>query len=213
MTSASTKAQLVMELRNRGIRDMLVLEALETTPREEFVDKNFADQAYMDQSLPINCGQTISQPYIVALMTEQLGLNPRSKVLEIGTGSGYQAAILSKLCRRVYSIERFRSLSVVAQARFEKLGIRNITTLVGDGYKGWPQQAPFEHIIVTAAAPQVPEALLDQLAIGGVMIIPVEESGGNQALLKIEHGRDGFNEKRLLSVRFVPMLEGIARQN
>lgn len=202
-----------MELRNRGIRDMKVLEALETTPREEFVDGNFADQAYRDLSLPISCGQTISQPYIVALMTEQLALNSRSKVLEIGTGSGYQAAVLSKLCRRVYTIERFRSLSVSAKARFEKLSIRNITTLVGDGYKGWPQQAPFEHIIVTAAAPQVPEALLEQLAVGGIMVIPVDEGGGNQALLKIVHDADGFHESRLLRVRFVPMLHGVARES
>lgn len=212
MTNASTRAQLVMELRNRGIRDMRVLEALETTPREEFVDASFSDQAYMDQSLPISCGQTISQPYIVALMTEQLELTERSKVLEVGTGSGYQAAILAKLCRRVYTVERFRSLSIAAKTRFDKLSIRNITTMVGDGYKGWPQQAPFEHIIVTAAAPQVPEALLDQLAVGGIMVIPVDEDGGGQALLKIVHQPEGFQEKRLLSVRFVPMLGGIARE-
>jgi len=206
-----------MDLRAKGIRDLRVLEAIETTPRELFVSGPFVDQAYLDQSLPISCGQTISQPYIVAFMTEQLRLNERSKVLEIGTGSGYQSAVLSKLCRRVYTIERYRTLSVQARALFEKLKLRNITTLVGDGYKGWPQQAPFDHIIVTAAAPDVPQALADQLSENGIMIIPVDEIGlegsrGNQVLLKVERDGDSFKETKLMTVRFVPMVEGVARE-
>lgn len=210
-------AKLIMDLRAKGIRDLRVLEAIETTPRELFVSGPFVDQAYLDQSLPISCGQTISQPYIVAFMTEQLRLNERSKVLEIGTGSGYQSAVLSKLCRRVYTIERYRTLSVQARALFEKLKLRNITTLVGDGYKGWPQQAPFDHIIVTAAAPDVPQALADQLSENGIMIIPVDEIGlegsrGNQVLLKVERDGDSFKETKLMTVRFVPMVEGVARE-
>jgi len=215
--SPATKAKLIMELRARGIRDVRVLEAIETTPRELFVSKPFTDQAYLDQSLPISCGQTISQPFIVAYMTEQLKLNDRSKVLEIGTGSGYQTAILSKLCRRVYTIERYRTLSVQAQAKFEVLALRNITTLVGDGYKGWPQQAPFDHIIVTAAAPDVPQTLADQLSETGIMIIPVDDissgpSRGNQLLLKVERDGDSFKETTLMAVRFVPMVSGIAKE-
>ncbi len=211
-TSAAAKAKLVMELRSKGIRDMRVLEALEITPREKFVSGPFVDQAYLDQSLPISCGQTISQPYIVAYMTEQLKLNDRSKVLEIGTGSGYQSAVLSKLCRRVYTIERYRTLSIQARELFETLAMRNITTLVGDGYKGWPQQAPFDHIIVTAAAPDVPQALADQLSENGIMIIPVNEGRGSQALLKVVRDADSFAEEKLMTVRFVPMVEGIARE-
>ena len=216
--SDTAKARLVMGLRAKGIRDMKVLEALETTPREKFISKPLIDQAYLDQSLPIACGQTISQPFIVAYMTEQLKLNDRSKVLEIGTGSGYQSAVLSKLCRRVYTIERYRTLSVKARVLFESLALRNITTLVGDGYKGWPQQAPFDHIIVTAGAPQVPQVLADQLSDQGIMIIPVDEkagvvsSKGYQSLLKIERDGDRFKETHLLSVRFVPMVAGIARE-
>jgi len=209
--SAAAKAKLVMDLRAKGIRDMAVLEALEVTPRELFVSKPFVDQAYLDQSLPISCGQTISQPYIVAFMTEQLKLKDRAKVLEIGTGSGYQSAVLSKLCRRVYTIERYRTLSIQARSLFEKLALRNITTLVGDGYKGWPQQAPFDHIIVTAAAPDVPQALADQLSDTGIMVIPVDEGRGSQALLSVIRDGDSFKETKLLTVRFVPMVEGIAR--
>ncbi len=210
-TGPAAKAKLVMDLRAKGIRDMAVLEALEVTPRELFVADPFVDQAYLDQSLPIACGQTISQPYIVAFMTEQLNLNSRSKVLEIGTGSGYQCAVLSKLCRRVYTIERYRTLSIKARALFENLALRNITTLVGDGYNGWPQQAPFDHIIVTAAAPEVPQALSDQLSDNGVLVVPVNEGGGNQALLRVVRNGDSFTETKLLTVRFVPMVKGIAR--
>lgn len=208
---ATSKAKLVMDLRAKGIRDVKVLEALETTPREKFVPKSFVDQAYLDQALPISCGQTISQPYIVAFMTEHLEVGDRSKVLEVGTGSGYQTAVLSKLCRRVYTIERFRTLSKQAQALFEKLTLRNITTLVGDGHKGWPQQAPFDRIIVTAAAREVPASLVDQLSEQGTLIIPVETSKAKQVLLKIQRDGDNFKEQILLDVKFVPMVEGVVR--
>lgn len=212
MADEAEKIKLVMDLRARGIRDTRVMEAIETTPRELFVEDAFVDQAYKDQSLPISCGQTISQPYIVAFMTEQLGLNDRSMVLEIGTGSGYQAAILSKLCRRVFTIERYLTLSRQAQSRFEKLRLRNITTLVGDGYRGWPQQAPFAHIIVTAAAPEVPEKLVEQLGEGGVMIIPIGEQFGHQILTRVEKTLKGITQTPLLDVRFVPMVEGVVRE-
>lgn len=212
MAGEAEKIKLVMDLRARGIRDTRVMEAIETTPRELFVEAAFVDQAYKDQSLPISCGQTISQPYIVAFMTEQLGLNNRSMVLEIGTGSGYQASILSKLCRRVFTIERYLTLSKKAQSRFEKLHLRNITTLVGDGYRGWPQQAPFAHIIVTAAAPEVPEKLVEQLSEGGVMIIPLGEQFGNQTLTRVEMTATGITQTPLLDVRFVPMVEGVIRE-
>ncbi len=201
-----------MDLRARGIRSTAVLEAIETTPREKFVSEPFFDQAYADQSLPISCGQTISQPYIVAYMTEQLGLNDRSLVLEVGTGSGYQAAVLSKLCRRVFTLERYRTLSMKARHLFEELSLRNITTIIGDGFKGWPQQAPFDHIIVTASPTKVPKDLVEQLALGGVMIIPLNQGRGKQALFKITRTQNGFEQEKLIDVRFVPMLEGLARE-
>ena len=212
MTTDHRKIQLLMSLRNQGVRDMRVLEAIETVPRELFLGESFAGQSYADQALPIACGQTISQPFIVAFMTDRLQLNDRHKVLEIGTGSGYQAAILSLLCRRVYTIERYRTLSLEAAARFKELKINNITQMVGDGMKGWPQQAPFERIIVTAAAKEVPPALLDQLAVGGIMIIPLEERPGKQDLYRITRTQDGFGREHLLPVRFVPLVEGVAKE-
>jgi len=151
------KIELIMALRNQGIRDQAILEAIERTPREMFLGPSFQPMAYADQALPIACGQTISQPYVVAFMTDRLKLNDRSKVLEIGTGSGYQTAILSPLCRRLYTIERYRTLAKEAEERFKALGLTNITQMVGDGYKGWPKQAPFDRIIVTAAAKEVPK--------------------------------------------------------
>ena len=173
MTEDTRKIRLIMELRQSGITDTEVLSALERIPREDFVLSNFSDQAYENTALPIDQGQTISQPYVVAFMTLALELGPRMRVLEIGTGSGYQAAVLSKLCRRVYTIERYRSLLRQAETRFGKLGLHNIVTKLGDGHLGWPEQAPFERIIVTAAAAAVPEALKAQLAVGGIMAIPI----------------------------------------
>ena len=202
--------RLVMKLREQGISDTQVLAALERVPREAFVLHSFADRAYDNNALPIDQGQTISQPYIVAFMTEALRLNDRHKVLEIGTGSGYQTAILSKLCRRAYTIERYPSLLAQAEERFAKLGLHNITSRVSDGYLGWPEQAPFPRIIVTAAAPEVPQTLVDQLDIGGVMVIPIGVDMHSQELVRLTRGEDGIESEDLLSVRFVPLVEGVA---
>ncbi len=200
-----------MGLRARGIRDTRVLAAIETVPREEFVPDAFQDLAYAEQALPIECGQTLSQPFIVAFMTDRLKVGDRMKVLEVGTGSGYQSAILAQLCRRVYTIERYRTLVKSAEQRFTRLRLANITTLLGDGNKGWPKQAPFERIIVTAAAPQLPRQLIEQLAVGGILICPVEVSPGKQEILRITRTQDDFDRESLMPVRFVPLVEGIAR--
>ena len=202
-----------MELRQSGISDTEVLSALERTPREDFVLSNFSDQAYENTALPIEQGQTISQPYIVAFMTQALELCPRMRVLEIGTGSGYQASVMSKLCRRVYTIERYRSLLRQAEERFRVLALHNIVTKLGDGRLGWPEQAPFERIIVTAAASDIPQALMEQLAVGGIMVIPVGESGRNQDIIRIRRGEGGINSEKLLPVRFVPLVEGVPGTN
>ena len=209
MNVASRKIRLVMELRKQGVTDTAVLSAIERTPREAFVLETFRDRAYENTALPIGLGQTISQPLVVAMMTEALQLNDRHKVLEIGTGSGYQTVVLSKLCRRVYTVERHKALSRAAEAQFEKLRIRNVTTRVGDGWKGWPEQAPFDRIIVTAAAEEMPEVLCDQLAEGGIMVIPVGRSGGQQ-LLKVVRTADGLDISTLGDVRFVPLVKGLA---
>jgi protein-L-isoaspartate(D-aspartate) O-methyltransferase len=205
------KIELVMSLRAAGIRDTRVLAAIETVPREMFVPDAFKDLAYSDQALPIECGQTLSQPFIVAFMTDRLKVGERMKVLEVGTGSGYQTAILAQLCRRVYTMERYRTLMKQAEARFKELRLANVTTVLGDGGKGWPAQAPFDRIIVTAAAKKLPRKLLEQLAVGGIMVIPVEVSPGRQELLRITRTDDGFERESLLPVRFVPLVEGIAK--
>ncbi len=197
-----------MKLRREGITDTRVLSAIENVPREIFVPQALHDQAYEDTALPIAAGQTISQPTVVAWMTMALEVGERMKVLEIGTGSGYQAAILSKLCRRVYTIERHKELHDIAVKRFEKMKLRNITAIVGDGYKGWSQAAPFERIIVTAAAPEVPAALIEQLAMDGVMVIPVGSASSGQILLRLHKTPDGIDTQHLMHVRFVPMVEG-----
>jgi protein-L-isoaspartate(D-aspartate) O-methyltransferase len=205
------KIELVMSLRAAGIRDTRVLAAIETVPREMFVPDAFKDLAYADQALPIECGQTLSQPFIVAFMTDRLKVGERMKVLEVGTGSGYQTAILAQLCRRVYTMERYRTLMKQAETRFKELRLANVTTVLGDGGKGWPAQAPFDRIIVTAAAKKLPRKLLEQLAVGGIMVIPVEVSPGRQELLRITRTDDGFERESLLPVRFVPLVEGIAK--
>ncbi len=205
-------AHLIMSLRHHGIRDPRVLEAIEKTPRDLFVEEGWRDHAWDDTALPISCGQTISQPYIVAYMTEQLEVEPHHRVLEVGTGSGYQAAVLARLARRVFTIERHRDLLELARRRFALLGLDNIEARLGDGYHGWPEAAPFDRIIVTAAPPKVPEALLDQLAEGGVMVIPVGTPYGYQELEKIVRTPHGFERKRLIPVRFVPMLDGVPRR-
>lgn len=204
--------ELIMGLRSRGIRSTRVLAAVEKVPRHLFVSPEFQAQAYSDHALPIECGQTISQPFVVAYMSEQLDVGDRDKVLEVGTGSGYQAAVLSHLARRVYTIERYRTLAKEAEERFEALGITNVTTLIGDGMKGWPAQAPFDRIIVTAAAEDVPHDLLDQLKVGGIMIIPVGPAGGAQHIMKITRTKEGYQRQALLPVRFVPLVPGKAQQ-
>jgi protein-L-isoaspartate(D-aspartate) O-methyltransferase len=208
MASAPDQIGLIMQLRRRGIRDTGVLRAIERVPREMFVDPAFAGHAYQDIALPIECGQTISQPYIVAFMTEKLELDRNHKVLEIGTGSGYQAAVLSHLCRRVYTVERWRELQKSADRRFAALGITNVTTIIGDGWLGWPPQAPFDRIIVTAAAAEAPRALVEQLKVGGRMIIPLGEDRDRQSLVQIDKSADGLTEASVLPVRFVPLMRG-----
>jgi protein-L-isoaspartate(D-aspartate) O-methyltransferase len=208
MASAPDQIGLIMQLRRRGIRDTGVLRAIERVPREMFVDPAFAGHAYQDIALPIECGQTISQPYVVAFMTEKLELDRNHKVLEIGTGSGYQAAVLSHLCRRVYTVERWRELQKSADRRFAALGITNVTTIIGDGWLGWPPQAPFDRIIVTAAATEAPRALVEQLKVGGRMIIPLGEDRDRQSLVLIEKSADGLTEASVLPVRFVPLMRG-----
>ncbi|MEM7400084.1 MAG: protein-L-isoaspartate(D-aspartate) O-methyltransferase [Pseudomonadota bacterium] len=210
---AHNQIGLIMQLRRRGIRDANVLRAIERIPRDLFVDEAFSDNAYQDIALPIDCGQTISQPFVVAFMTEKLDLKPTHKVLEIGTGSGYQAAILSQLCRRVYSIERWRELQKAAEARLAQLKITNVTTIIGDGWLGWPPQAPFDRIIVTAAALDAPAALLDQLKDGGRMIIPLGETRDTQQLVQIEKTPEGLVETALLPVRFVPLVHGRVKRD
>ncbi len=209
MTIAARKIRLIMQLRRAGIADTVVLSAIERIPREAFVPESFQDQSYEDMTLPIGRGQTLSAPSVVALMTQALGTDRRTKVLEIGTGTGYQAAVLSRLCRRLYTVERHRELLGEAERRFLKLRLYNITARVGDGARGWPEQAPFTRIIVTAAAETVPATLVEQLAPGGVMVVPVGRQGGDQALLRLTREADGIREEILDSVRFVPLVAGL----
>jgi protein-L-isoaspartate(D-aspartate) O-methyltransferase len=203
--------RLLMELRGSGITDARVLGAIERVPRELFVPATFRDQAYENVALPIGQGQTISQPLVVALMTEALDVGERHKVLEIGTGSGYQAAVLARLCRRVFTLERHRGLLKEAEKRFAELKLHNVTTRFGDGTKGWPEQAPFDRIIVTAAAAEIPGALLDCLAAGGVLVAPVGEGHRDQELLRVRRGEGGFQREPLGPVRFVPLVAGLPR--
>ena len=209
MTTEANKIRLVMELRRQGITDTRVLGAIERVPREAFVPGAFRDRAYENVALPIGHGQTISQPAVVGYMTQELELGERMKVLEIGTGSGYQAAILSRLCRRVYTVERSAALLRDAERIFRALRLNNITTRLGDGGAGWPEQAPFERIIVTAAAADVPPALLDQLAPDGIMILPVGETADTQQLLKCRRTEAGIDYESLWPVRFVPLVAGV----
>ncbi len=202
-----------LALRRRGISDQAVLRAMDEVPREHFVAPEFADSAYADQALPIACGQTISQPYVVAYMTEQLEVEPQHRVLEVGTGSGYQAAILSRLAREVVSIERYRTLADTARERLKTLGYANVTILTGDGFAGAPERAPFDRIIVTAAAEEVPETLVDQLAEGGKMVLPLGPRHGTQHIVKLCKAADGgLTRQNLIAVRFVPLLRGQARE-
>ena len=206
------------ELRREGIRDQGVLVAIAAVPREAFVDAPFAHAAYDNSALPIACGQTISQPYVVAYMTEVLDLRPSMRALEIGTGSGYQTAVLSRLCRRVYTIERHKPLLQSAEERFRSLRLENVVTKLGDGYRGWPEQAPFDRILLTAAVPEVPAELARQLCPDGILVAPVGPAVGGggynpesicQLLTKIIRSETGFREERLIPVVFVPMIAGV----
>ncbi len=206
------RLRLLMELRRAGVGDARVLGAIEKTPREVFVPAAFADQAYENVALPIDDGQTISQPYVVALMTEALLVGDRHSVIEIGTGSGYQAAILARLARRVFSIERHRGLVRAAERRFEALHLRNIVCRLGDGAKGWPEQSPYDRVIVTAAAPEIPATLVDGLAPGGVLVAPVGADRRDQQLVRVRRTDDGLVTEDLGPVRFVPLVGGLPRQ-
>ena len=207
----SAKIGLIMALRGDGVTDTRVLSAMERVPREAFVPEDMHERAYENTALPIACGQTISQPFVVAYMTQALQVGDRMRVLEIGTGSGYQAAVLAQLCRRVYTVERHRPLMRAAQKRFTELGISNITTRHGDGADGWPDQAPFDRIIVTAAVDSIPEALLDQLAPGGIMVLPVGGFAMDQYVQRIVKTETGLQTSLLIPVRFVPLVPGTER--
>ena len=203
--------RFVYTLRSKGVRDAAVLQAMERIDRGAFLRGVFAERAYDDTPLPIACGQTISQPSVVALMTEALEVGPRDKVLEIGTGSGYQAAVLSQLARRVYTVERHRRLVGEARAVFDRLGLSNITVVHGDGCFGLPDQAPFDRILVTAAAEDPPGPLLAQLREGGVMVLPVGQSDTVQRLIRVRRSAEGLDYEELRPVRFVPLVEGLGQ--
>ncbi|TRD23024.1 protein-L-isoaspartate(D-aspartate) O-methyltransferase [Palleronia caenipelagi] len=206
---AEARMQFLFTLRSRGVRDPRVLTAMEKVDRQLFVGGVFEARAYEDTPLPIACGQTISQPSIVGLMTQALDVQTRDKVLEVGTGSGYQAAILSHLCRRVYTVDRHRPLARSAQTVLDQLGIANVTVLAADGGRGLPEQAPFDRILVTAAAEDPPGPLLAQLRVGGSMVVPVGQSDHVQTLVKVTRHDTGYDYEELETVRFVPLLEGV----
>lgn len=211
MTSHRPEAQkLIATLRRHGIADEAVLAAMARVPREAFVDPALEVEAYADEALPIDCRQTISQPYVVAYMTAALRLEAHHSVLEIGTGSGYQAAILSQLCRQVRTIERYAKLHVSASERLARLGYRNVLTKWGDGYAGWPEAAPFDRILVTAAATELPKALLAQLAPEGIMVLPMGASIADQYIHRLTKRGGAYDDEKLIAVRFVPMLSGKA---
>lgn len=194
-----------LEVRGRAIRDERVLQALVRVPRHEFVPADLSKHAYADRPLPIGCAQTISQPYIVALMSELLAVGRHDTVLEIGTGSGYKAAVLSELVAEVHTIEIVDELAARAAMNLRRLGCRNVFRHVGDGYQGWPEQAPYDAVIVTCAPDQIPEMLVTQLKEGGRMVLPVGPEGGVQELFQLEKGRGTFQKRSVIAVRFVPM--------
>ena len=206
------KMMFQLSLRRRGISDQAVLRAMEEIPRDLFVTAADRANAWQDSALGIACGQTISQPFVVAYMTEQLQLQKSHRVLEIGTGSGYQAAILSRLCRQVLTIERYRTLADSARGRLEKLGCDNVEVMLGDGYDIPAGAGQFDRVIVTAAMEEIPEALLERLEPDGVLIAPVGPHQGTQTLIRVVRTEAGFDRKALVDVRFVPALPGIARE-
>ncbi len=210
-TEAEARMQIVYALRSHGVNDPRVLAAVEATPRSLFVDRAFRARAHEDTALPIACGQTISAPSVVGVMTQALDVTSRCKVLEVGAGSGYQTAILARLARRVYAVERHRPLARATRALFEReLDLPNVTIMAADGALGLPDQAPFDRILLTAAAEDVPSLLLSQLREGGIMVLPVGQSDEMQQLLRIEKTPEGLVYSELSPVRFVPLLEGVA---
>ncbi len=210
--SETKRARLVLGLRSQGVSDPAVLAAIERTPRDLFTPDLFKDRSWEDSPLPIACGQTISQPYIVGLMTQALTLEPRDRVLEIGTGSGYQTAVLARLARLVYTVERYRTLLAEAEARFKALQLTNVITRFGDGGQGWTEQAPFDRILVTAAAPDEPKSLLAQLKPAGVLVAPIGKGPVQQLCRYAGDGAGGQTMEVLCEVRFVPLLDGVARE-
>ena len=206
------RMEFLLSLRRRGISDAAVLRAIDAVPREKFVLPEFSDAAYADQAMPIACGQTISQPYVVAYMTERLELTREHRVLEVGTGSGYQAAVLSQLVGEVITVERYRTLAERARETLADLGYDNVTVIVGDGLNGVPEHAPYDRIIVTAAAESIPQTLVDELAEGGLMVLPLGEHDGPQRIVKLTRGKEGVTRQDLIWVRFVPLLPGQARE-
>jgi len=207
--SAEIKMQFLYALRSKGVTDTRVLNAMERVDRAAFVKGLFAERAYEDMPLPISCGQTITQPSIVGIMTQALNVQPRHKVLEIGTGSGYQAAILAQLARRVYTVDRYKRLVAEAQTIFTAQDITNITAFTADGSFGFPEQAPFDRILLTAAAEDPPGPLMAQLRVGGIMVLPVGQSDAVQSLIRVTRTEDGYDYEELRAVRFVPLLEGL----
>lgn len=199
---------LIIELKKNGISNVDVLNAIESFPRKNFLEKNIHSKSNLNIALPIECGQTISQPLIVAYMTQALQLNKKLKVLEIGTGSGYQTSILSMLARFVYTVERFKSLKENSDKVFKSLNITNVFTKHADGGLGWVEQAPFDRILVTASAPEVPRTLINQLSNNGIMVIPIGEENNNQTLTIFKKVDDIMYREELMEVRFVPLLEG-----
>ena len=211
MDELERRMQFVFSMRQAGVVDVRVLNALEAVPRQDFVEGLFVERAFEDVALPIRCGQTISAPSMVGLMSQALEVGPRDKVLEVGTGSGYQAAILSRLARRVYTVERHRDLAARANAILERTTPGNVVVLTGDGTRGLPEQAPFDRIIVTAAAEDVPGLLLDQLAEGGILVMPTGGPDQTQKLIKVVKSTKGLAYDEIAAVRFVPLIAGMPR--
>ena len=205
-------ADLLLRLRRVGITDQRIVSAIESVPRDLFVEADSHREAYAERALPIACGQTISAPVVVGMMTSALKPQPEDRILEVGTGSGYQAAILARLCGQVYTIDRFRTLVETAESRFRTLRLDNITTLVGDGTEGWPEHAPFDKVIVTAAGDEVPQPLFDQLGDSGILVAPVGPQYGIQKLRRYRRADGRIEQNDLADVRFVPLISGVAER-
>jgi len=209
MSVATRTIRQILELRQGGITNGRVLSAIERVPRIRFVPEALAHQAFENVAIPIGHGQTLSQPLVVAQMLEALEVGPHMKVLEVGTGSGYQTAVLAQLCRRVYTIERHRPLMVQAENRLRELRLHNVTTRVGDGLLGWPEQEPFDRVVVSAAAPEPPESILAQLSVGAILVLPIGTQGREQSLMRVQRREQGFERELLSKVRFVPLVTGV----